>query len=188
MEETENSKVKKRPLKTEMIIALWATFVSIATLVVYIYQARVMIRQAEIMQSQQHISVWPYLETLTTTMVLGDKPDEAYFEIENKGIGPAIVKQVTMKVDGVIMKGNNELFETMIGKTDTLSISTIAVKNRVIAPGEKIRAFHIIGDDLVKRFAIAFQKKKFEYIICYCSVYKECWSSSENVITESDCK
>jgi hypothetical protein len=187
MEENENVSKKTR-LKPEMIIALCATFISIATLIVYIYQARVMIRQAEIMQSQQHISVWPYLETLTTTMVSKEKPDEAYYEIENKGIGPAIVKQVTIKVDDVVMKGNKELFETMIGKTDTLSISTTVVKNRVIAPGEKIRAFHIIGDDLVKRFAIAFQKKKFEYIICYCSVYKECWSSSENVITESDCK
>jgi hypothetical protein len=187
MEENENVQNKKR-LKPEMIIALCATFVSIATLVVYIYQARVMIRQAEIMQSQQHISVWPYIETLITTMVTSDKPDETYYEIENKGIGPAIVKQVTIKVDGVVMKGNNELFETMIGKTDTLSISTTAVKNRVIAPGEKIRAFHIIGDDLVKRFAIAFQKKKFEYIICYCSVYKECWTSNENVVTEGGCK
>ncbi|MFM9838126.1 MAG: hypothetical protein ACKVOQ_07665 [Cyclobacteriaceae bacterium] len=187
MEENDNVSKKTR-LKPEMIIALCATFISIATLIVYIYQARVMIRQAEIMQSQQHISVWPYLETLTTTMVLGDKPDEAYYEIENKGIGPAIVKQVTMKVDGVIMKGNNELFEAMIGKTDTLSISTTVVKNRVIAPGEKIRAFHIIGDDLVKRFAIAFQKKKFEYIICYCSVYNECWTSNANIVTKGDCQ
>jgi hypothetical protein len=187
MEENDNVSKKTR-LKPEMIIALCATFISIATLVVYIYQAGVMIRQAEIMQSQQHISVWPYLETLTTTMVSGDKPDEAYYEIENKGIGPAIVKQVTIKVDDVVMKDNNELFDSMIGKTDTLSVSTTAVKNRVIAPGEKIRAFHIIGDELVKRFAIAFQKKKFEYIICYGSVYNDCWITNENDVTESDCK
>ncbi len=187
MQENEDVQNKKR-LKPEMIIALCATFVSIATLVVYIYQARVMIRQAEIMQSQQHVSVWPYLETLITTMVTSDKPDEAYYEIENKGIGPAIVKQVIIKVDDVVMKGNKEVFEAMIGKTDTLSISTTAVKSRVIAPGEKIRAFHIIGDDLVKRFAIAFQKKKFEYIICYCSVYDECWTSNANIVTEGGCK
>jgi hypothetical protein len=187
MEESE-SVPKKTRLKPEMIIALSATFISIATLIVYIYQARVMIRQAEIMQSQQHISVWPYIETLTTTMVSKEKPDEAYYEIENKGIGPAIVKQVSIKVDGVVMKDNNELFEAMIGKTDTLSISTTGVRNRVIAAGEKIRAFHIVGDELVKKFAVSFQKKKFEYIICYCSVYNECWSSNGNVVTESDCK
>jgi hypothetical protein len=121
-------------------------------------------------------------------MVLADKPDEAYFEIENKGIGPAIVKKVTIKVDGVVMKDNNELFDTMIGKTDTLAVSTTGVKNRVIAPGEKIRAFHIVGDDLVRRFAIAFQKKKFEYIICYCSVYNDCWTSNLNVVKEGECQ
>jgi hypothetical protein len=91
MEETEIVNKKSR-LKPELIIALCATVVSLATLAVYIYQARVMIRQAEIMQSQQHISVWPYLETLTTTVVSTDKPHEAYFEIENKGIGPANYK------------------------------------------------------------------------------------------------
>jgi hypothetical protein len=187
MEEPEKVDKKAR-LKPEMIIALCATFVSIATLIVYIYQARVMIRQAEIMQSQQHASVWPYLETLTTTVVSDDKPDEAYYELENKGIGPAIVKQVTIKVDGVVMKNNNELFDSMIGKIDTLSVSTTAVKNRVIAAGEKIRVFHIVGDDLVKRFATAFQKKKFEYIICYCSVYNDCWTSNTNVVTEGACK
>jgi hypothetical protein len=186
MEEIENVPKKAR-LKPEMIIALCATFISIATLIVYIYQARVMIRQAEIMQSQQHISVWPYLETLTT-VVSGDKPDEAFFEIENKGIGPAIVKQVTIKVDDVVMKDDNELFDAMIGKTDTLSVSTNAVKNRVIASGEKIRIFHITGDDLVKRFAIAFQKKKFEYIVCYCSVYNDCWTSNGTKVTEGKCE
>jgi hypothetical protein len=187
MEEIENVPKKAR-IKPEMIIALCATFVSIATLIVYIYQARVMIRQAEIMQSQQHVSVWPFLETLITTMVSTEKPDEAYYEIENKGIGPAIVKNVTIKVDGVVMKDNNELFESMIGKTDTLSISTTQVKNRVIAAGEKIRIFHIIGDDLVKRFAIAFQKKKFEYIVCYCSVYDDCWTSNGSKVTEGKCE
>jgi hypothetical protein len=187
MEENETVSKKTR-IKPEMIIALCATFISIATLIVYIYQARVMIRQAEIMQSQQHISVWPYLETLTTTVVSGDKPDEAFFEIENKGIGPAIVKQVTIKVDDVVMKDNNELFDAMIGKTDTLSVSTNAVKNRVIASGEKIRIFHITGDDLVKRFAIAFQKKKFEYIVCYCSVYDDCWTSNGTKVTEGKCE
>jgi hypothetical protein len=177
MEEIENVPKKAR-IKPEMIIALCATFVSIATLIVYIYQARVMIRQAEIMQSQQHVSVWPFLETLITTMVSTEKPDEAYYEIEN----------VTIKVDGVVMKDNNELFESMIGKTDTLSISTTQVKNRVIAAGEKIRIFHIIGDDLVKRFAIAFQKKKFEYIVCYCSVYDDCWTSNGSKVTEGKCE
>ncbi len=187
MEETQDVSKKTR-LKPEMIIALCATFVSIATLAVYIYQARVMISQAEIMRSQQHASVWPYLETLTTTAVSSDKPDEAYFEVENKGIGPAIVKEVVIKVDGVVMKDNNELFESLIGKTDTLSISTNAVRNRVVASGEKIRAFHIVGDELVKKFAIAFQKQKFEYIICYCSVYDNCWTANGTKVIEGKCE
>jgi hypothetical protein len=58
MDELETPKPKPARFKVELVIALSAIFVSLATLVVYIYQARIMIKQAEIMQSQQHISVW----------------------------------------------------------------------------------------------------------------------------------
>ena len=63
---------------TEMVVSLCVIFVSIATLMVYVYQAR-------IMQSQLHASVWPYVEWGTSNY--------QKFEIivQNKGIGPALV-------------------------------------------------------------------------------------------------
>jgi hypothetical protein len=187
MDEIEAPKPKSARFKIELVIALSAIFVSLATLVVYIYQARIMIKQAEIMQSQQHISVWPHLESTTAVTSTNGVPSEAYFEIENKGIGPAIVKKVVMKVDGEIMKNNNELFKTLVG-SDTLNISTTSVLNRVIAPGEKIRAFHVVVPELITQFAISIQKKKFEFIICYCSVYNDCWISNGSVVNEGECK
>ena len=87
-----------------------------------------------------------------------------------------------------LMESNNKLFESLIGNVDTLTISTAAVKNRVVASGEKIRAFHIVGNDLVKSFAASFQKKKFESVSCYCSVYNDCWIFNGNVVTKSECK
>jgi hypothetical protein len=187
MDEHETPKPNPARFKVELVIALSAIFVSLATLVVYIYQARIMIKQAEIMQSQQHISVWPHLESTTSVTSINGVPSEAYFEIENKGIGPAIVKNILMKVDGEIMKNNNELFKALVG-SDTLNISTTSVVNRVIAPGEKIRAFHVVVPELIARFAVSMQKKKFEYIICYCSVYNDCWVSNGNVVEEGECK
>jgi hypothetical protein len=187
MDELETPKPKPARFKVELVIALSAIFVSLATLVVYIYQARIMIKQAEIMQSQQHISVWPHLESTTSVTSVNGVPNEGYFEIENKGIGPAIVKRVVMKVNGVVMKDNNELFRAL-AEADTSQISTTGILNRVIAPGEKIRAFHVVGSELVTRFAVSMQKKKFEYIICYCSVYNDCWISNGNVVEEGECK
>jgi hypothetical protein len=53
----------KTSLREKIIVAFAAILISVMTLFVYIYQAR-------IMQEQQHASVWPYIEwdmTLSTS-------------------------------------------------------------------------------------------------------------------------
>ncbi len=186
MEETEEPKEKKSGLKTELIVAVCAIVVSLATLVVYIYQARIMIHQAELMQSQQHMSVWPHLESLTTVTSKNGIPTEAYIEVENKGIGPALVKKVVVKLDGKIIP-NRELLRTLMG-ADTIRVSTNPIETRVITPGEKIKAFYVTDPQLIIKLATIIKEKKFEYIICYCSVYNDCWVSKGTEVKEGDCQ
>src|SRR5690606_17168272 len=83
-------KFKFPTIKTQVAVAFAAIFVSTATLFVYIYQAR-------IMQTQQQVAVWPYVEWLPSW---GDHG--LYLEVSNKGIGPALVKKVTIKLDGKV--------------------------------------------------------------------------------------
>lgn len=71
---------------TDKIIGLSALFISLLTLVVFIYQT-------EIMREQQHLSVLPYL-----TLENHYFGTENYkFVLKNSGIGPAIVKAVRVK-------------------------------------------------------------------------------------------
>lgn len=70
--------MKKSSLKPDLIIALMALVIGIGTMIVYVYQAR-------IMSKQQHASVWPFLEVSITQGQLG-----TYISVENKGVGPAI--------------------------------------------------------------------------------------------------
>lgn len=186
MEEIENQTVQKKGIRTELIIAISAIVISLATLCVYIYQARIMIHQAELMQSQQHFSVWPHVESSTSVSSKNGVPVEAFLEVENKGIGPAIVKKIEVRLNGKIIK-NNQLVPTLLG-TDTLNVSTSAVENRVIAPGEKIRAFYLTDSQLILKLATIIQKQKFEYIICYCSVYDDCWTSNGTKVVAGKCE
>lgn len=165
-------------LKSEYIVSFSAIFVSIATLFVYIYQAR-------IMQKQQHTSVLPYVEWLYS-----NAGNEFIISVENKGIGPAFVKGVTMKLDDAEVGSNSALFKKLLG-TSSFSFINSTVNRRVISPGEKIEMVHVY--DSAQAHAIdslllwSNAPHKFSIEICYCSVYDDCWTTDGTNSKESIC-
>lgn len=161
-------------VKTEVAVAFAAIFVSTATLFVYIYQAR-------IMQTQQQVAVWPYVEWLPSW---GDHG--LYLEVSNKGIGPALVKKVTIRLDGKELQNLSEMFNILTDSTfQEYGYSTI--QGRVIAAGEQMRVFEIGDKAIADRIRAELMKRNFEYEICYCSVFNDCWTSMGMEITESTC-
>lgn len=158
---------KSFSLKPEMIIALSAVFVSVATLFVYIYQAR-------IMQGQQHASVWPHIER----QYVQTSTDGFILRVVNKGVGPAIIQSAKMR-------WNNEPVETpyhLLSKfvnPDSISLYYSSLEKMVLAPGEKVEVFHIYVKDQTEYYklqkALENFYSKFSFEICYCSIYKECW-------------
>jgi hypothetical protein len=77
----------RRKSHLEFIVAATAFCVSVGTLGIYVYQAKVM-------KEQQHVSVWPYMDWNTSNV------DDYRIEARNKGIGPAIIRKVDMRVGG----------------------------------------------------------------------------------------
>lgn len=165
-------------IKSEVVVAFSAIFVSIATLFVYMYQAR-------IMQNQLHTSVWPYIEWLYS-----NAENEFVITVENKGIGPAIIKDVTMKLDSAVVGSNSSLFKKLLGHSNFDFINS-TVKGRVILPGEKVEMVHIY--DSAAAHAVdslllwTNSKHTFELVICYCSVYDDCWKTDGTKAIGSDC-
>lgn len=165
-------------IKSEFIVSFSAIFVSVSTLFVYIYQAR-------IMQKQQHTSVLPYVEWL-----YNNAGNEFWISVENKGIGPAFVKGVTMKLDGEEVESNSALFKKLLGPI-RFNFSNSTVDGRVISPGEKIEMVHVY--DTVQGRAIDSlllwdnSPHKFSLEICYCSVYGDCWTTDGNNSREGKC-
>jgi hypothetical protein len=158
---------KKFVLKSEMIVALSAVFVSVATLFVYIYQAR-------IMQGQQHAAVWPHLEWR-----YGYRSDDGFvLTVVNKGVGPAIVKSSEMTYDGNRVSDARELLSKSLNM-DSVSFFYSSVDNMVIAPNEKVEVFHVYVRDsqeyLKYQLALEHFYSKFSYEMCFCSIYNDCW-------------
>ena len=117
---------RKRPgWGPEWLIGLSAVLVSVATMAVYIYQAK-------IMQGQQLASVWPYIEWYTTFST----DNGVYLSVVNKGVGPARVIETHLFLDGKEITDAREMLRIVTnGKSDSLSIFGSAVDYRVLAPG-----------------------------------------------------
>lgn len=162
--------------RPEWLIALSAVLVSVATMAVYIYQAK-------IMQSQQLASVWPYIEWVTTFST----DDGVYLSVINKGVGPARVIKTHLFLDGKELTDPRQLLRIITnGKSDSLSIFGAGVDNRVIAPGEEVRLFHMTGKG-IDITAMIKSFKRVHYTVCYCSIYDECWMS-EGLKVVDGCK
>lgn len=180
MEDSSSEQPKKR-FSTEMIVALSAVVVSIMTLFVYIYQAR-------IMMDQQHTSVWPYIEWTPT--YYSEENQEFYISVINKGVGPALVKDTKLYLDDTLYTYNeyDKFIEKLLGpgKRKALWVMTSSVANRVMAPGEEVKLFH------VKNWKDAripdIQRKRYRLSICYCSIYGDCWTTNGTVSKEGACE
>ena len=177
----ESDRKPRKRLNTEMIVAIAAIVVSIMTLFVYIYQAR-------IMMDQQHTSVWPYVEWTMTRY--NEEAQEFYISVINKGVGPALVKETHLYLgDTLYTFGEYRKFMANLigeGNRDALWIMYSVVDNRVLAPGEEVKIFHVKNWKDVR--IPAFDFKRITYDICYCSIYDDCWTTDGTISKEGGCK
>jgi len=130
------------------------------------------------MQRQQvRGAVWPILEFDS-----GNGPIQ--FTLANKGVGPAIIKHVSVKVDGRPVKNWAEVLEKILGPGYHPG-EEADMSGRVFAAGEKINVF-TPHDDAQK--PIPFDRSNPLWVklntgrnrvtveICYCSTLGECWT------------
>jgi hypothetical protein len=174
MEEEFPKSEKKRSFRIEFLVGLCAIIISILTLFVYIYQAR-------IMREQLHTAVWPYVQWMMTTGSEGFS-----ISVMNKGVGPAIVKSTSLKLDGQPVPSVEVFLSKIIGKLDGLSWVETEINNQVISPGEELRLFHVQNNPALQKIDRKVYDR-VQYKICFCSIYGDCWSSSGLNVAEDDC-
>lgn len=131
------------------------------------------------MQRQQvRATVWPILEFETT-----NTPD-IHFTLANKGVGPAIIRDVIVTVDGQPVSNWSDALQKMLGP-GYHRLSESDMGGHVLSPGESMTVFTPFEPD-GKPFAfdksnplwvkMNKDRERIAVEICYSSTLGECWT------------
>jgi hypothetical protein len=161
-----------RTIRVELLIATLALLASAAASIATVVQTRVVANQLS-------ASVWPYLSFDTTF-----NPGRAAIAVNNDGLGPAIVRNVRLTIDGKQMTAWHSVLPLLIvrkaaaGKPGARQATGVDEQDvsfgTVIRPGT---SFNVIA---VQNKAIDFAtmstvRKRVDMQICYCSILEQCW-------------
>jgi len=164
--------------------AVIATLVGLCALCVSAYTAHVQ-------RQQVRAAVWPILE-------FDSSNGPIQFTLANKGVGPAIIKHVSVKVDDQPVKNWAEVLEKILGPGYHPGEES-DMRGRVFSAGESMNVFTPHGD---ANNPIPFDKSnplwaklntgrsRVTVEICYCSTLDECWTlraggSTPSITTET---
>lgn len=146
----------------DSITALIAAMIGVLALLVSGYTAY-------IQRQQVRAEVWPNL-------LVGFYDPEQAIGIQNKGVGPAIVRSVQVWVDDVSRPSWSSVLAALGLPEQGILISTVS--ETVISPGERIKAITIIDPAGFAPFREGISTRVHSEI-CYCSTLDECWMYSD---------
>ncbi len=151
--------------------AVVATFIALLAVCVSGYTAY--------MQRQQvRAAVWPILQFDSS-----NAPD-IHFTLANKGVGPALIQNVIVKVDNQPVKNWDEAMKKLLGSGEHL-FSESDMNGYVLAPNESITVVTLhdannnpLVFDKSNPLWVTMNKERFRVTaeICYRSTLGECWT------------
>lgn len=172
----------KRRINPELLLSISATFLSLAALVVSIFQTK-------IAREQQQASVWPHLQTNYTKI-----NDEFAFSVVNNGVGPAIIKSVRIEYKGKRYKDFRQLvdeqIQQLIRKNRTETDITVKSMYGSVALGDVIKndgelRFGRVSNNepLAQALLEIIQSPLYRIIVVYSDVYGNCWQLDRDAVT-----
>ncbi|MEN7343816.1 MAG: hypothetical protein AAAFM81_12775 [Pseudomonadota bacterium] len=126
-------------------------------------------------RAQQRASVWPHIQ-------ISESYSEAGFRVvlTNKGVGPALLGELTLLHDGQPVADIDQLIIDTIGAENAFSYDRYSMSNpgnSVVAPGESINLFGVGWDDSSRQLIRAWNGR-IDIATCYCSIHEDCWQAS----------
>ena len=160
--------------------AVIATLVGLCALCVSAYTAYVQ-------RQQVRAAVWPILEFDSS-----NAPD-IHFTLANKGVGPAIIRHVIVRVDGQQVRNWKEALGRILGPGEHL-FSESDMSGHVFAAGESMTPLtprdpenNPLNFDKSNPLWVKMNKDRLRVSveICYCSTLDECWTLRASGLTPS---
>jgi len=172
-----NNQETRRASRYDAVIA---TLVGLCALCVSAYTAYVQ-------RQQVRAAVWPILEFDSS-----NAPD-IHFTLANKGVGPAIIRHVIVKVDGQPVRNWKEALGRILGPGEHL-FSESDMSGHVFAAGESMTPLtprdpenNPLNFDKSNPLWVKMNKDRLRVSveICYCSTLDECWTLRASGLTPS---
>jgi hypothetical protein len=168
----ENAPAPKRKINVELLLGLSAVFLSASALIVSIVQTT-------IFKEQQYASVWPYLQS-----TLSSRSGFYDYVLENKGVGPAIVKRFEYVYQGTSYHKTRPVFTALFGENTKGVGFTDINKDYVFKPEEAISLLSLdLPDSVIRQISNRWESDSINLKITYADVYGNCWLLDNGVTT-----
>jgi hypothetical protein len=153
----------------DRITALMAVLIGACALAVSLYTAY-------LQNAQVRAQTWPYIQLWQSNV-------DRSFSISNRGVGPARIADVKLRIDGVEVTGFDQAIKKLQAKPEPVSSLQSYFARRVLTPNEDVRMIQFETDAHFDIFMKNRDRLRFE--ICYCSVLNECYLLNESAKTEA---
>lgn len=143
------------------------SFVAIAALIVSLSALGVGVYEASLQRQHDRAEVWPHVEVGLFVENTG-----ANLQVENTGLGPAVVESIEVSIDGKPQHNWRGILHAVVG--DSLRpYSNNTVYEHGIRPGDRVNLLGLPRESLPTPFWE--QMKRIVVTICYRSVFGERW-------------
>ena len=163
-----------RRINIELLLGISATFLSLAALIVSIFQTK-------IAREQQQASVWPRITASGGTLDLNFS-----YSIANQGVGPAIIKSVETFYKGKKYPTLSALLFQHTGHLSGGYLYGILEPETVLKAGDEYELFRLTRNDepLSFRLEEIVDDSSFHFRVRYADIYGNCWQLDQNKVTE----
>lgn len=158
-------------------------FVAGAAILISCISLAVAVKHGMIMDRLVAANSWPLLQYNTGNIRDEDGSPEISMAVENAGVGPAVVRYLSLIYRGKRYSSARDFIEACCSApadgARRPALATSFIESSVIKPGEEALYLKLgdeaLNSELWKRLDQARFEVRFD--VCYCSVFGECWRS-----------
>jgi len=155
-----------RRVQWDALAAIIASLVGFLALLVAAYTAYVQRLTANIQAEQVRAQVWPFL-------IAGNDDATRSIVVFNKGVGPAVVREAQIFVDGKPQPDWDHVLDAL-GVAKPRDAYKISLNPGVFSPNERISIIKFDQAEAYFRFKAA-AVGRMSMKVCYCSALSQCW-------------
>jgi len=133
--------------------------------------------QASLAREQLRASAWPYLAQSNSFAGAGADYTR---DVQNAGVGPARVRHFAVLVDGQSVSSWGAAVRALTNAPDSGVVYSSLGRGSVLPPGTTRTLLRLPPGPTAQRFWAAAQTR-LETVICYCSIYDECWRADSRL-------